>query len=133
MTRRFSLALAAALAGCVSSSNNAKPSTMSQPSPTPSAQHTSVTTIDFTPKGMRERIVSYDPPKHVGPGEWLTREIFFSEVPGYPKAVFRIPCVRLREVDSPHTSTEQCTAAKFTNGGLAGMIITANGEIITPP
>jgi len=134
MTRRFSLALAAVLAGCVSTSEKTKSSVAFQPSPTPSARHATVTTTYVnTPKELHRRIVTYDPPKYIGASGWLTREIFFSDIPGYPKVVFRVPCVRMNEVDPPHTSTEQCTAAEFTYGALKGMIITADGQIFAPP
>jgi hypothetical protein len=117
LIRGLSLAVVVALVGCAST-----------------ARHAAVTTTYVnTPKGLHERIVSYDPPKRIGPSKWMTRELYFSDVPGYPKAVFRIPCVRMNEVDPPRTSTEVCEGAKIAKGELAGMVITPDGEIITMP
>lgn len=123
--RAFVLAAMTSLAAaaCVGTSKAPHSSAPTAPasSPAPKLHKAAVTTYTIAENGLRERIVTYDPPKHVATGEWLTREVYFSGFPGAPTLVLRMPCTR------------QCRLPKITKGEWAGRFVSVDGEIITLP
>ena len=127
-------ALSLLAVGCVGNSDSARSSSTALP--------TVVTTFVSLPNGLQERTVSYDPPKWIEPNEWLTSESFFSGFPGAPSLVLRMPCVRtslppqaepLPKIAPRITVVQGCTAPKITQGTWAGLFVSRDGEVFTPP
>jgi hypothetical protein len=133
-------AISLLVVGCIGNSRTAhSPST---PRPTV------MTSVGQLSNGLRERTVSYDPPKRIEPSELLTSESYFSSFPGAPSLVLRSACMRSSTPPQVEPSYEQppsssvrhprisvvrgCTAPEITEGKWTGLLVSPDGEVFTP-